>query len=85
MFKVILGSFSALLKMACNSKTAHRRAKRSAIWDSWILVTYIRGTYDLIVFKVILGSFGAIVSKWPVSQKGLVVERNGVKLGNHEH
>ncbi len=71
--------------MACNSKTARRRAKRSEIWDSWILVTYIWGTYDMVVFKVILGSFGALVSKRPVSRKGLVVEQNRVKFGNHEH
>ena len=71
--------------MACKSKTAHHRAKWSEIWDSWILVTYIWGTYDLVVFKVIWGSFSALVSKWPVSQKGLVVERNGVKFMNHAH
>ena len=28
------------------------------------------GIFDLVVFKVILGSFDALVSKWPVSQKG---------------
>ena len=27
------------------------------------LLTYMWGTYDLVVFKVILGSFGALVSK----------------------
>ncbi len=46
-------------KMSCNSKTARHRAKLSEIWDSWMLVTYTWGTYDLVVFNVILGSFGA--------------------------
>ncbi len=27
------------------------------------------GTFDLLVFKVILGSFGALVSKWHVTGK----------------
>ncbi len=39
------------------------------------------GTFDLLVFKVILRSFGALVSKWPVTQKWLAVEQNGLKLG----
>ena len=67
--------------MASNSKTTGRRAKRSGIWVSWILVTHIWGTYDLVVFKGILESFGAFVSKWPVSRKWLVIEQNGVKFG----
>ncbi len=51
--------------------------------DSWILATHIWGTFDLVVFKVILGSFGAFVSKWPISRKRRVLERNVVKFGNH--
>ncbi len=52
------------------------------LWGSRsIWITYIWGTYDLVVFKVILGSFSALVSKWAVSRKGLVIERNGVKFG----
>ena len=27
--------------------------------------------------------FGVLVSRWPVSRKGLVVERNGVKFRTH--
>ncbi len=27
---------------------------------------YVWATFDLVVFKVILGSFGVLVSKWPV-------------------
>ncbi len=33
--------------MVSISKTVGRRAKFSAIWDSWILVTHIWGTFDL--------------------------------------
>ncbi len=68
--------------MACISKTVDRRAIQSEIWDSWVLVTHIWGIYDLVVFKVILGSFGAIVSKWPVCRKWLVVVVFKVILGS---
>ncbi len=66
-------------------ETAGRRAKRTKIWDLVTLATHMWCTFDLVVFKVILRSFGARVSKWPVTPKRLVVERNGVKFGNHEH
>ena len=61
---------------------AYRRVKRSEnkIWDLGGVVTYIRGTFYLLVFKIILGSFGALVSKWPLTRKQLDVVRNGVKL-----
>ncbi len=36
----------------------------------------IWGIFDRLVFKVILGSFGAFVSKWNVTWKQLTVERN---------
>ncbi len=67
--------------MACNSKMAGRRAIRSEIWESGVIVTRIWGTFDLLVFKVILGSFGAFVSKWPVTQKRLAIEPTGMKFG----
>ncbi len=38
-------------------------------------------TFDLLVFTVILGLFGALVSIGPVTRKQLSVERNGVKFG----
>ncbi len=38
------------------------------------------GTFDLLVFEVIFGSFGALVSKWPETRKWLTVEQN-VKFG----
>ncbi len=60
--------------MACNSKMASRRAKRSTFWDSRALIQHVWATFDLLVFKVILGSFGVLVSKWPVSGKSLAVE-----------
>ncbi len=37
---------------------------------------FYTGTFDILVFNVILGSFGALVSKWPVSQKHVFVEKN---------
>ncbi len=65
-------------------RTAGRRAKLSEIWDSEgrCHITGMCGTFDLLVsFKVILVSFGALVSKWPLSQKRLTVDRNGVNVG----
>ncbi len=41
-------------------KTSDRRATRSEIWDSWVLYTTYKGTFGLLAFKVILGSFGAL-------------------------
>ncbi len=67
------------LKMAYISKTAGRRAKRSEIWDSGARVAHLWGIFDLVMFKVICGSFRALVSEWPVTRKRLVVHWNGVK------
>ncbi len=39
------------------------------IWDSLPLVTHIVGTLDLVGFQIILRSFRALVSKWPVTPK----------------
>ncbi len=38
------------------------------------------GTIGLSVFKVISGSFGALVSIWPVTRQKLAVEQNGVQF-----
>ena len=74
-FKVTLGVIRcAYLKIACISKPAGRRMKRSEIWGAWILATHVCDTFDLVGLKVILGSFGALFSKRHVSQKQLVVE-----------
>ncbi len=51
---------------------ADRRAKRSEIWDSRMLVIHTWSILDLVVFHIILGSFGAVVLKWPVFRKWLV-------------
>ncbi len=65
MFNVILESFGALVsKWPVQMKTA-----KSEIWESWVVVIYlwdifdllvlcILSTCDLLVFKVIWGSFG---------------------------
>ena len=36
------------------------------VWDSGIVVECIGGTFDLVVFKLILGSFSALVSNLPI-------------------
>ena len=60
--------------------TAGCRAKQTTIWDSGTVLTHMWFAFDLIAFKVILRSFSARVSKWPVTPKGLVAERNGVQF-----
>ncbi len=42
------------------SKTAGRRAKWTKIWDSVDTSNTYMGTFDLVGFKVILGSFSAL-------------------------
>ncbi len=59
--------------------------KWSEIWDPGILVTLIWYTFDFVVFKVILGSFSTLFSKWPVTRKHLIVEQNGLKFGTQGH
>ena len=44
--------------MASNLKMAGRRTKGIEVWDSGMLGNCILGTSDLLVCKVILGSFG---------------------------
>ncbi len=51
---------------------ANRGARLSEIWESGVLVEHVEriwGISALIVIKVIWGSFGALVSKWPLTQK----------------
>ena len=57
------------VKMACKSKAAGHRTKRAYILKSRRLVKHMWGIFDLVVFKVILGSFGVLASKWPVLKK----------------
>ncbi len=50
-------------------RTADRRARRGEIWDWGILVIHTWNIFDTVVFKVIWGSLGAFILKWPVSRK----------------
>ncbi len=50
-----------------------RGGKRNQIW---VVVTYIKGVFDLLVSKIALGTFGALVLKWLVTRKRMAVERN---------
>ncbi len=62
--KVFSGSFAALFfKLSYISKRAGCREKRTEIWESWILVTHIWATFDLVGFKDILGSFWCMCLK----------------------
>ena len=70
-----------LLKMACILKKTGCRVKQSEIWDSGVLAVCIWCIFDLVGFEVIWRSCSALVSKWPVSQKRLVLEWNWVKFG----
>ncbi len=73
--------------MACISKMAGYREKRSENWDSWTIVINIWGIFELVGFKVIYGSFGALVSRVLGCLKRHLefLEWNGVKFGNQEH
>ena len=49
-----------------------------AIWKSGPYVNepmFYTDPFDLLVFQVILLSFGALVSKWPVTRKQMSVEK----------
>ncbi len=48
-------------------------------WD--VLVTLVTCIWGKFLFKVILRSFGALVSKWPATLKRMAVEQSGVKFG----
>ena len=61
-------------------ETAGRRGKRNKIWDSGTLVTHMWCTFEPSSVQGHLRSFGACVSKWPVTPKWLVIEQNGVKF-----
>ena len=60
---------------------AGRGGKRNGVRDSVVVVTCTMGTFSLLVFKFIFGSFGALVSKGAVTRKRLAVQVNGVKFG----
>ncbi len=74
-FKVIWG----FLKVADNLITVGHRAKQIDICDLGLLVEHVFG----VVFKAILGSFGALHSKWPVikiTQEWLMIERKHTEI-----
>ncbi len=64
-------------KMKKNSNILNispRRAKLSENLDLGVSVEQIWGTFDLVVFKIILGSFCAVASIWHATRKQLAVE-----------
>ncbi len=65
--------------MTSNSKTTDCRVKWIEICESWV-VMYMGYIRTFLMFKVMLGSFGALVPKWPVAGKQMAVKQNGVKL-----
>ncbi len=48
--------------------------------ENFLNIWYV-GNFDLLEFKVILGSYCALDSKWPVTRKRPDAERKGVKSG----
>ena len=62
-------------------ETAGHRTKRSEIWHSGILVTHIWGTFDHVVFRVTLESFGALASKIVCTLVHLS-QKNGLQVEN---
>ena len=76
-------SMHSNFRQACISKMAGRRAKRIEIWAFGVSIQCTQGTFDTLVLKVILGSFGAfLIFEKHVSRRRLFVERNGVKFGS---
>ena len=70
---ILLDAFDLMmfkgLTMACNSKTGGHAA-RNNMWDSFTLVTRLLGTFDLLEFNMIWGSF-------------VFFFKNGQQLNNH--
>ncbi len=54
-------------------------------WTRGIQVTCMLRIFDLILFKGILRSFGALVSKWPITRKRLAIEWKGLKFETQWH
>ncbi len=70
------------MKMPDILEMANHRAKWSEIWDSGVVVTSIRGTFDLFGIQYHFGVIQCTLLKkiW-ATRKRLVVKRNGVKFG----
>ncbi len=56
-------------------KFGTRGSFSTSIWD----------IFNLLVLKVIWGSFSALVSTGPVTQNWLAVEQNGLKFGTQSY
>ncbi len=69
------------LKIACISKTDGRRATRTEIWDSWILLTYIWDAYNPVGSKVILWSFSGLFC-FKMARKSKMADRRRKRLEN---
>ena len=68
--------------MACNSKLAGPKANLIKFWDSSIFVKHIGGTFDLIVFNVIVWSFRCTGLEMACDSDRLSIEQNRLKFGN---
>ncbi len=59
-FKSTISAYGKIKKNSSILKTSDRRAKRSEIWDLWVIVQHIWGTFGLVPVKVISRSFGVL-------------------------
>ncbi len=83
---IILESFNrcTCFQMACSSTNAEKREKRSAIWDSGILVTCIWATIDLLLFKII-GGYLVHLSQNALNSETAVCIANSVENLNNNN
>ena len=58
--------------------------KWTEICDTVGSVIYAIGSFDFVMFRVILWPFGALLSKLPETRKWLVMPRNGLNFGDKE-
>ncbi len=61
-FRVLLGSFGGLVSKWPVTRKWLAVEQETEIWDSLVVVTCMWGIFDLLVFKVSLGSFDVLVS-----------------------
>ena len=81
LFLALLDSFSRATVMAQASVVCrvvvHRNAKRMKIWANGGVCNMHVGIFDLELVKVIWGHLVHFSENWAVTQKRLVLERNG--------
>ena len=70
----------ACLKRVCDSDMVVGRAKQSEIWDSGVVPIFMRGTFALLMFKVLLRPFFSRVSELPVTRKRQAAGLNRIKF-----